>query len=247
MSTPELILVGAGPGDPELITLKAINALKRADVILYDQLANKCLLNYARPDCEKIYAGKTPYGNYTPQEHIHKLIAEKAFQKGLVIRLKGGDPFVFGRGMEEIMFARKNGILSSYIPGITSMLAIGLSDIPLTHRGISEGVWMITGTKKDGSLSNDVRLALQSKTTLVIYMGMKNLSKIIYEAVNCGKGSAPAALIQNASLPTMKIVRGKVKELEILAKENDITHPALIVIGEVSNMETYSVAQTLSA
>ncbi|MHB1176977.1 MAG: uroporphyrinogen-III C-methyltransferase [Daejeonella sp.] len=247
MSTPELILVGAGPGDPELITLKAINALKRADVILYDQLANKCLLNYARPDCEKIYAGKTPYGNYTPQELIHKLIVEKAFQKGLVIRLKGGDPFVFGRGMEEIMFARKNGIPASYIPGITSMLAIGLSDIPLTHRGISEGVWMITGTKKDGSLSNDVRLALQSKTTLVIYMGMKNLPNIIFEAINCGKGSTPAALIQNASLPGMKIVRGKVKELEILANENDITHPALIVIGEVSNMETYSMAQTLSA
>ena len=247
MVTPELILVGAGPGDPELITLKALYALKRADVILYDQLANKCLLDFARPDCEMIYAGKTPYGDYTPQESIHKLIAEKAFQKGVVVRLKGGDPFVFGRGMEEMIFARKKGIPASYIPGITSMLAIGLSDIPLTHRGVSEGLWLITGTKKDGSLSKDVRLALQSKTTLVIYMGMKNLPEIVNEAVNCGKGDTPAALIQHASLPHMKIVRGLVKELEVLAKEFAITHPALIVIGEVTNMETYSEVKTLSA
>lgn len=247
MVKPELILVGAGPGDPELITLKAINALKRADVILYDQLANKCLLDYARPDCEKIYAGKTPYGYYTPQESIHKLIADKAFQKGLVIRLKGGDPLVFGRGMEEMIFARKIGIPASYIPGITSMLAIGLSDIPLTHRGVSEGVWMITGTKTDGSLSKDVRLALQSNTTLVIYMGMKNLPEIVNEAIVCEKGNTPAALIQHASLPHMKVVKGLVKELEIMAKDHAVTHPALIVIGEVTNMETYFREQTLSA
>lgn len=238
-SKAELIIVGAGPGDPELITLKAINALKRADVILYDNLANKILLEYAKPDCEKIYVGKTPYQSYTPQEAIHNLIKEKAFSKGLVIRLKGGDPFIFGRGMEEIIFARKNGIDASYIPGITSMLAMGLYDIPVTHRGISEGAWIITGTNKDGHLSRDIRLALQSKTTLVIYMGMKNLPKIIQESINCGKENTLAALIQHASLPHMKIAKGKVKDLDVLAKKHGITHPALIVIGEVTQLDTY--------
>lgn len=239
MITPELVIVGAGPGDPELITLKALYAIKRADVILYDNLVNQSLLDFARPECEKIYAGKTAYGAYTPQESIHDLIAEKAFKKGVVVRLKGGDPFVFGRGMEEMIFARRLGIPASYVPGITSMLAIGLSDIPLTHRGISEGLWLITGTKKDGSLSKDVRLALQSKTTLVIYMGMKNLPEIVHEAVNCGKGNTPAALIQHASLPHQKVVKGLVKDLDALAKNNAVTHPALIIIGEVTNIETY--------
>ncbi len=247
MANAELILVGAGPGDPELITLKAINALKRADVILYDNLANSCLLDYAKPGCEKIYVGKTPYGSYTHQDKIHELIIEKAINKGLVVRLKGGDPFVFGRGMEEMIIARKNNIPASYIPGITSMLAIGLSDIPLTHRGVSEGLWIITGTKKDGSLSKDVQLALQSKTTLVIYMGMKNLPEIIRVAVDCGKEDTSAAIIQHASLPNMKIIRGKIKDMYKLSVQNNIAHPALIVIGEVTNLETYILEQSISA
>jgi uroporphyrin-III C-methyltransferase len=233
-TTSELIIVGAGPGDPELITVKAIKALHKADVILYDNLANRELLDYAKPNCKLIYVGKTPYQEYTTQEEIHMLIKKYLDEQNCVIRLKGGDPFIFGRGMEELQFARSLGFLGSYIPGITSMLAIGLCDIPLTHRGISEGIWMITGTKKDGSLSRDVCLALQSKTTLVIYMGMKNLPFIIQEAIKCGKPETPAALIQNASLPHMKMIKGKLIDLERLAKEHEITHPALIVIGEVA-------------
>ncbi|MET4082665.1 uroporphyrin-III C-methyltransferase [Pedobacter sp. UYP30] len=229
----ELIIVGAGPGDPELITLKALKALKKADVILYDNLANKELLQYSKENCEMIYVGKNPYQKYNTQEQIHELIAIHLGQKEFVIRLKGGDPFIFGRGMEEVMFARSLGYKASYIPGITSMLAIGLNDIPLTHRGISESLWMITGTKKDGSLSRDVCLAMQSKTTLVIYMGMKNLPFIIQEAIKCGKPDTPAALIQHASLPNMKMVKGRLIDLEKLAKEHEISHPALIVIGEV--------------
>src|SRR5215211_9113012 len=107
---PELYVVGAGPGDPELITLKAYKILQSADVILYDNLANKQLLDAAPEGCERIYVGKQPYGEYTPQETIHSLIKEKAFSKGKVVRLKGGDPYIFGRGFEEILFARKNGI-----------------------------------------------------------------------------------------------------------------------------------------
>ena len=157
-----------------------------------------------------------------------------ALKKQIIVRLKGGDPFIFGRGMEEMMYARSLGMETAYIPGITSMLAIGLCDIPLTHRGISEGLWMITGTKKDGSLSRDICLALQSKTTLVIYMGMKNLPFIIDEAIKCGKPETPAALIQHASLPQMKMVKGKLCDLEKLAHKHEIKHPALIVIGDVT-------------
>src|SRR4028119_595067 len=159
---PELIVIGAGPGDPELLTIKGYKALQEADVVLYDNLANKELLKFVREDCEKQYVGKLPYGEYTPQETIHELIREKAFSKGKVVRLKGGDPFIFGRGFEEILFARKLGIRTSYIPGISTMQASGLEDVPLTHRNISEGFWVMTGTKKDGSLTRDLQLAIQS-------------------------------------------------------------------------------------
>lgn len=233
----ELIVVGAGPGDPELITLKAINALKRADAILYDNLANKALLDYKKEGCELVYVGKTPYQKYNSQEEINGLIKHYADRYEVVVRLKGGDPFIFGRGMEEIMFAKSYGMKTSYIPGITSMLASGLCGIPLTHRGISEGFWVITGTKKDGSLSRDIELALQSKTTLVIYMGMKNLPFIVEEAIKHGKPNTPAAVIQNASLPNMKMVKGTIVELETLTKEHGLTHPAIIVIGDVVNLE----------
>ncbi len=229
-----LIIVGAGPGDPELITLKAIKALKIADVILYDNLANRELLNYSKQGCELKYVGKTPYQEYTSQDEIHKLIEVYAQKYEIVVRLKGGDPFVFGRGMEEMIFAKALGIKTRYIPGITSMLAVGLCDIPLTHRGVSEGLWMITGTKSDGSLSRDISLAMQSNTTLVIYMGMKNLPFIVQEAKKLGRPNTPAALVQNASLPNMKMVKGKLSDLEELAQIHQITHPALIVIGDVT-------------
>ena len=238
----ELIVVGAGPGDPELITLKAINALKRADAILYDNLANKVLLDYKKEGCELVYVGKTPYQKYNRQDEINALIKHYADRYQVVVRLKGGDPFIFGRGMEEIMFAKSYGMKTSYIPGITSMLAIGLSEIPLTHRGVSEGFWVITGTKKDGSLSRDIELALQSKTTLVIYMGMKNLPFIVEEAIKHGKLNTPAAIIQNASLPTMKMVKGTIVELEELSKQQGITHPAIIVIGDVVNLEQLNLS-----
>lgn len=235
-SKSKLLIVGAGPGDPELITLKAINAIKIADVILYDNLINKSLLNYAKKTCDLIYVGKTPYQQYTSQDEIHHLIQKFSKTHQIILRLKGGDPFIFGRGMEEIKFAESIGMETSYIPGITSMLAIGLAGITLTHRGVSEGLWMITGTKKDGSLSRDICLALQSKTTLVIYMGMKNLPFIIQEAVKCGRPETPAALIQHASLPDMKVIKGKLCELEELAHKHDVRHPALILIGEVTDI-----------
>ncbi|MET3981026.1 uroporphyrin-III C-methyltransferase [Mucilaginibacter sp. UYP25] len=235
---PELFVLGAGPGDPELMTIKGHRVLQEADVILYDNLANKALLDLAKPNCEKIYVGKQPYGDYTPQETIHEMIVQYAYTHGKVVRLKGGDPFIFGRGFEEITYARHHGIQTHYIPGITSMQASGLEDIPLTHRAISEGVWMITGTKKDGTLPADLRLAMQSNATVVIYMGMKQIPSITATYLAEGKGNTPAAIIQHASLPHQKCVKGRVKDLAEMAAQNQLTYPAIIIIGEVAALNS---------
>ena len=233
---PELILLGAGPGDPELITLKGYRVLQEAPVILYDHLANKALLDLAPAGSEKIYVGKLPYGAYTPQETIHALILEKAFSAGRVVRLKGGDPFIFGRGFEEMIFAREQGIECSFIPGITSMQAAGLSDIPLTHRAVSESVWMLCGTKKDGSLTGDLKLAMRSKATVVIYMGMKKVNEIAAACREEGCGNMPAAIIRHASLPHQQIARGVAGDLPQLVADGRLSHPAIIIIGEVAGL-----------
>lgn len=235
-SQPELFVLGAGPGDPELITVKGFKVLQQAKVVLYDNLANKELLAICSDACEKVYVGKQPYGDYTPQETIHELIKEYAFTQGSVVRLKGGDPFVFGRGFEEIIYAREQGIKTHYIPGITSMQASGFEDIPLTHRSVSESVWMVTGTKKDGRLSADLSCAMQSNATVVIYMGMKKLNEIAQTYITAGKGETPAAIIQHASLPHQKLAKGQVKDLVLMAEQYKLTYPALIIIGDVVNV-----------
>jgi len=237
IQNPELFVLGAGPGDPELMTMKGYRVLQEANVILYDNLANKELLAISRDDCEKVYVGKQPYGDYTPQETIHELIKHYAFTKGNVVRLKGGDPFIFGRGFEEIIYARQHGITTHYIPGVTSMQASGLEDIPLTHRQVSESVWMVTGTKKDGSLSADLTCAMHSNATVVIYMGMKKLAEIASAYINAGKGDIPAAIIQHASLPNQKSAKGKVSDLVSIAADNQLTYPAIIIIGDVVNVK----------
>jgi len=230
---PELFVLGAGPGDPDLLTIKGYKVLEKADVVLYDNLANKELLSIAPANADKIYVGKQPYGEYTPQDSILDMIKHYCFTKGKVVRLKGGDPFIFGRGFEEIIYARQLGIKTHFIPGITSMQACGLEDIPLTHRAISEGIWVITGTKKDGTLSADLRLAMQSNATVVIYMGMKQLVSIADTYLQEGKGDTPAAIIQHASLKQQKSASGLVKDLPAMAGDNGLTYPAIIIIGYV--------------
>jgi uroporphyrin-III C-methyltransferase len=238
---PQLIVMGAGPGDPELITVKGQRILQQADVVLYDNLANKELLNLTKPGCEKVYVGKQPYGEYTTQEEIHRLIAHYAFTKGMVVRLKGGDPFIFGRGYEEVMYARGLGIPAQFIPGITSMQAAGLEDIPLTHRNLSEGIWVVTGTKKDGTLSADLRLAMQSNATVVIYMGMKQLDDISDTYITANRGETPAAIIQHASLPQQKVAKGKIEDMPALATQQGLTYPAIIIIGQVTDINPLSL------
>ena len=164
------------------------------------------------------------------------MIKHYAFTKGKVVRLKGGDPFIFGRGFEEMIYARENGIKTHFIPGITSMQASGLEDIPLTHRALSEGIWVVTGTKKDGTLSADLRLAMQSNATVIIYMGMKQLAAIANTYIEAGNGMIPAAIIQHASLPNQKSAKGFVKDLPAMAESNQLTYPAIIIIGPVTNL-----------
>src|SRR6185312_3597928 len=204
----ELILIGAGPGDPDLLTVKAWRTLQKADFVLYDRLVHPAVLDLAPAGCERICVGKLPNGPSTSQDTIHRLIREKAEKGGVIVRLKGGDPFIFGRGFEEAMVAHSLGLRVTYIPGITSMQTAGLAEIPLTHRSVSEGIWILTGTRKDGSLSADLRLAIRSKSTVVIYMGMKKLAEIADRYKQEGKGETPAAIIRNGSLTHQKLALG---------------------------------------
>lgn len=216
---PKLWLVGAGPGDPELITMKGFNILKKASVVLYDNLANEELLNIVPDSCLRIYVGKKPYGNYVLQEEINQMIKNYAYECKEVVRLKGGDPFIFGRGFEEMVYARENGIDAEYIPGISSMQGAGINGIPLTHRGVCEGFWVVTGTKTDRSLSLDLKLAMKSNATVVVYMGMKKLDEISEVYISEGKGNIPAAIIQHATLKNQKMVIGEVRSLKIMADQ----------------------------
>ena len=232
---PKLTLVGAGPGDPELITLKAVKALQQADAILYDALAAPELLNYAREGCQLIYVGKRKGKlSSATQEEINELIVTSAFQYKNVVRLKGGDPFVFGRGHEEWEYAAKRGIEVEYIPGISSSISAPASaGIPLTKRGVNESFWVITGTLASGELSNDLKLAAQSSATVIVLMGMTHLSAIASMFGNARSGNEPIAVIQNATKNDQKFVRGSAENIVELVERHQLETPAVIVIGKV--------------
>ncbi|MEX2593026.1 MAG: uroporphyrinogen-III C-methyltransferase [Anditalea sp.] len=234
MITPQLTLVGAGPGDPELITLKGILALGKADVVLYDALVDESLLKYATKNALKIYVGKRSGSRENPQEDTNRLIVRYALEYGHVVRLKGGDPFVFGRGAEEIDYVLQFGIKTEVIPGITSSISVPASQgIPVTKRGISESFWVITGTTSAGELSNDLHLATQSSATVVVLMGTKKLSEIVSSYKQAGKSSTPIALIQNGTTDQEKIVAGCIEDIEQKVFTSGIGAPAIIIIGEV--------------
>lgn len=246
MNDNKLFIMGAGPGDPELLTIKAYNVLKSAEVILYDNLSNAKLLEIAPKGCKMIYVGKKPYKNCTPQQEINELIVEYAQSHRVVVRLKGGDPFIFGRGFEELLFAEAHGVKVQYIPGISSMQGSGFIDVPLTHRGISESVWIITGTKKDGSLSKDLACAMKTTATVVIYMGMKKLTEISSAYKLAGLGTIPAAIIQHATLPQQRQGICEVQDIQQMALKEGLAHPAIIIIGDVVRAREIVAAQQYS-
>jgi|SRR5919202_1745087 uroporphyrin-III C-methyltransferase len=244
----KLTLVGAGPGDPDLITVKGIRALKQADVIMYDALVAPELLDYCRPDALKVYVGKRRGAYSCMQEDINPLIVHYAQQYGHVVRLKGGDSFVFGRGYEEMEYAQQHGIETEVIPGISSSYAVPASaGIPLTSRGVSESFWVVTGTTKAGQLSNDLRLAAQSSATVVILMGMHKLAEITALFAEVGKANTPAAIIQNGTTPDERMVLGQVSTIVEKVEAEHVGNPAVIVIGEVAGLPSRNLPQLLNA
>ena len=240
---PKLTLVGAGPGDPDLITLKGVKALRNADVVLYDALASEELLGYCKAGCEMIYVGKRANQPSVLQESINFLIVEKAFEKGHVVRLKGGDPFVFGRGQEEIEYAQIHGIGTEVIPGISSVIGASASaNIPLTVRGISDGFWVLTGTKSDGSLTDDLKCAMKSNSTVVLLMAMNKVLKISELYIENKLGDIPVAVIQDGTTVFQKVGYGLIKNLPQIVKDNNLSNPAVIVIGEVAKFSQVDTA-----
>ena len=231
----KLTLVGAGPGDPELITLKGVRALQEADVVMYDALVHPDLLDHCRPDALKVYVGKRRGAYSCMQEDINPLIVHYARQYGHVVRLKGGDSFVFGRGYEEVEFARQHSIETAVVPGLSSSYAVPASaGIPLTTRGVSESFWVVTGTTKAGQLSADLQLAAQSSATVVVLMGMHKLAEIMAVFAHHGKADMPVAIIQNGTLPEQCIVTGQVRDIQQKAADSQIENPVIIIIGEVA-------------
>ena len=251
MTKPFLSLVGAGPGDPELITLKAIKALQKADVILYDALANEDLLEYASPKVIKQFVGKRFGCHALSQQEINAVIVEYAYKYGSVVRLKGGDPFVFGRAQEEIDAARAANIPVEVIPGISSSIAVPTSQmIPLTCRGINESFWVTTGTLQSGEISPDIQLAAQSSATVVILMAMSKLEAIMDKFKANGKKDTPVAIIQNGTTNKEKCVIGTVSDIYFRAQYEGLCNPAIIIVGEVvrlhpSLLKEYAITNNL--
>ena len=228
-----LTVVGAGPGDIELITLKAIKTLENADVVLYDALVNEELLTYAK-NAELIFVGKRKGCYAYQQEQINELIISRAKSHGHVVRLKGGDPFVFGRGSEEMEYAAAFGLEVAMVPGISSSLSVpAYQNIPVTKRGSSESFWVITGTTKEHKLSTDVVLAAKSSATVVILMGMSKLPQIVDLFKDEGKSEMPIAIIQNGTRENEKVGVATIETIVEVVEKQKLSNPAIIIIGEV--------------
>lgn len=232
--TGKVYLVGAGPGDPDLLTPKAVRAIQEAEVILYDDLVNPQVLQHARGDVRLISVGKRGGCRSTPQGFIERLMLRYARAGRTVARVKGGDPFVFGRGGEEMLTLQAAGITVEIVPGMTSGLAVpALARIPVTHRGLSRGVTLVTGHTGDGSEPNWSALA-QSGTTLVIYMGLARLASISNALVTAGMSSdTPAAAIQDGTLSSQHCVVTNLSALPAQVQRAQLRSPAIVVVGDV--------------
>lgn len=231
---PRLSLVGAGPGDPDLITRKGLKALQTADVLLYDALVAKELLAEAPASAIRIFVGKRAGCHYKTQEEINALITKMAARHGHVVRLKGGDPFVFGRGYEEQIYAEAHGLSVEVIPGISSATSLStLAGVPLSSRGYADSFWVLTAHTSGGQLSQDIHLAAQSQATVVLLMGLGKLAEIGELYSRLGRGHLPAMVIQNGSLPKEKIWLGEVNQLAVRVEKEKDSGPAIIVLGAV--------------
>lgn len=231
-------MVGAGPGDPELLTIKAVNAIARASVLFVDDLVNPAVMEHAPPGARIVHVGKRGGCKSTPQAFIHKLMVQAVREGENVVRLKGGDPFIFGRGGEEVEHLRKEGIEVQVINGITSGLA-GLTSLgaPVTHRDRAHGVIFITGHAKPGDAGTDwvtlSHTANQAKLTLVIYMGVSSLHAIQSGLLKGLSASTPVAIVQYASLPEQRKALTTLGQLETTMALEGLQSPSIIVVGDV--------------
>lgn len=230
----KLYLIGAGPGDPELLTIKAARVLRECDVVLYDRLVSSQILSHARPDAELIYVGKHAGEQEYTQQTIFELIAARASAGKIVGRLKGGDPLVFGRGAEEWLLALERGIPVELVPGISSAVAVpGLAGIPVTFRGVSQSFAVITAHCHEGRTADWSRYL--HIDTLVVLMGVTNRAFVAQSLIAAGRReSEPVAFIEQGSLPDERITRSSLAE--VAAGRVDVRSPAVLVIGEVVNL-----------
>lgn len=229
-------LVGAGPGDPDLLTIRALRVLQQADVIVHDKLVGPDILDYARRDAERIYVGKTRGDHTKSQDEINELIAAHAKAGKRVVRLKGGDPFVFGRGGEEREHLRSLGVRVEIVPGITAATGCAAAaGFPLTHRDHASSVTFVTGHARDGAPDLDWPALAASRHTIVIYMGVATVGLISGKLMEHGlAGTTPVAVIENGTLPTQRILTGDLQGVGGLIAGNGIEGPALVVIGDVT-------------
>ena len=232
-----VILVGAGPGDPGLLTLKALRALNEADVILYDRLVSPEVLELARRDADQISVGKKPgEDHHATQARIHQLMRDHASAGKVVVRLKGGDAFVFGRGGEELEYLREHAIPYEVVPGITAALACAAyAGIPLTHRDHAQSVQLVTAHCRQGGQDHDWASLARSQQTLAFYMGISQLNELTTQLIRHGRSATTSfALIENGTRPNQRVMHGRLQDLPMLARQHAFEAPSLLLIGEVT-------------
>jgi uroporphyrin-III C-methyltransferase / precorrin-2 dehydrogenase / sirohydrochlorin ferrochelatase len=239
-STGSVVLVGAGPGDPGLLTLRALRALNEADVILHDRLVSAEVLDLARRDAERIEVGKQAGHHHTTQDGIHALLLQHAQAGRRVVRLKGGDPFVFGRGGEELEFLRDHGIPYEVVPGITAAVACAAyAGVPLTHREHAQSVRFVTAHCQSSRDTLDWAALAQERQTLAVYMGVAELGELRARLIERGRApSTPFALIENGSRPEQRVITGTLANLAERAAFHAVRSPALLILGEVAALAT---------
>ena len=229
----KVYLVGAGPGDPELLTLKAVKVISEADVILYDRLVSEEVLNYAKPDCKLVYVGKEDGKHTLPQEEINKLLVYYAGVYEKVIRLKGGDPFVFGRGGEEALYLKEHGVPYEIVPGVSSIYAVpAYAGIPLTFRGVASSFAVVTGHECTGKEKRIDWRSFKGIDTLVVLMGVRNRQRIARELLEAGRSpEEPVAFVERGTTSEQRVVLSTLKE--VASSPPEVKPPAVMVVGEV--------------